>query len=150
MRVLIALDESSVSVRAAREAVRLFSPAGAEFLVINVARIAIPLATGAGFGMVVPMQADPRWLEPLEENEADLAARAEQAGVPDAETITTSGDPVHLICEAAEEHAADVIVVGSHDKSALNRLFDPSVSAQVIRETHRPVLVVSGAPPSGR
>ena len=150
MRVLIALDESPVSLRAAREAARLFSPCGAEFLVINVARIPIPLATGAGFGMVMPMPADAQWLEPSEESDANLAERAEQAGVPDAETITTSGDPVRLISEAAEEHGADVIVVGAHDKSALNRLFDPSVSAQLIRDTHRPVLVVSGEPPSGR
>jgi len=150
MRVLIALDESSVSLRAAREAARLFSPCGAEFLVINVARIPVPMVTGAGFGMVTPMQADARWLMPAEENEADLAERAEQAGVPDAEPIATSGDPVRLICEAAEEHDVDVVVVGSHDKSALNRLFDPSISAQVVRDTHRPVLVVSGEPPSGR
>lgn len=37
MKILIALDESPVSARAAREAVRLFSPAGAHFLVVNVA-----------------------------------------------------------------------------------------------------------------
>lgn len=150
MRVLIALDESSVSLRAAREAARLFSPCGAEFLVINVARVPIPMATGAGFGMVMPIQSDALWLDPPQENEADLADRAQDAGVPDAEVIATSGDPVRLICDAAEEHAADVIVVGSHDKSALNRLFDPSISAHVIRDTYRPVLVVSGQPPSDR
>jgi nucleotide-binding universal stress UspA family protein len=79
---------------------------------------------------------------------ADLEARAEAAGVADAETLTTTGDPVLLVCEAAEEHDVDVIVVGSHDKSALRRLLDPSVAAGIVRATYRPVLVVSGEPPA--
>jgi nucleotide-binding universal stress UspA family protein len=40
-----------------------------------------------------------------------------------------------------------VIVVGSHDKTLLRRLIDPSVAASVVRDTHRPVLVVSGQDP---
>jgi nucleotide-binding universal stress UspA family protein len=58
-----------------------------------------------------------------------------------------TGDPVQMIREAADEHDVDVIVVGSHDKSALRRIFDPSVAAGLIRATHRPVVVVSGDPP---
>jgi nucleotide-binding universal stress UspA family protein len=50
----------------------------------------------------------------------------------------------------ADEHDVDVIVVGSHDKTAWRRLFDPSVAADVVRDTSRPVLVVSGTPPSDR
>lgn len=150
MRVLIALDESPVSHRAALVAGRLFSGAGAEFLVVNVARVPAPWVGGAGFGAVAPLALDPRWLEPDEEAEADLMARAEAAGLPDPEVVVTSGDPVTLICAVAEEHDVDVIVVGSHDKTALRRLFDPSVAAGVVRDTYRPVLVVSGAPPSDR
>ena len=41
MKILIALDESPVSARAAREAVGLFSRAGAHFLVVNVAAIGV-------------------------------------------------------------------------------------------------------------
>lgn len=150
MRVLIALDESPVSHRAALVAGRLFSGAGAEFLVVNVARVPAPWVGGAGFGAVAPLALDPRWLEPDEEAEADLMARAEAAGLPDPEVVVTSGDPVTLICAVAEEHDVDVIVVGSHDKTALRRLFDPSVAAGVVRDTYQPVLVVSGAPPSDR
>ncbi|MEO8698052.1 MAG: universal stress protein [Acidimicrobiales bacterium] len=66
----------------------------------------------------------------------------------DAEALTTTGNPVRLVCLAAEDHDVDVIVVGSHDKSALRRLIDPSVAVGIVRETYRPVLVVSGEPPS--
>lgn len=144
MRILIALDESPVSSRAARVAARLFSASGVEFLVINVARVPIPWAAGAGFGMVAPLPLDARWLEPAEESKAELTARAEQAGVPDPEAIATSGDVVTVLCAAAEEHDADVVVVGFHDESSWSRLLDASVSTGVGRETTRPVLVGSG------
>lgn len=147
MKVLIALDDSSVSMRAAREAARLFAAADPEFLVVSVTPLPVMWAGGLGYGAVAPLMMDPSWLEPTEEAEQDLASRAEAAGVADAEPHTASGDPVSVICRAAEEHDVDVIVVGSHDKSALRRLIDPSVAAAVVRETHRPVLVVSGEPP---
>lgn len=148
MRVLIALDESPVSARAARVAARLFSATNAQFLVINVARFPTTWSAGAEFGVVAPLALDARWLEPAEEAEEALLARAEAAGVPDPEAISTTGDVVPLITAAADEHDADVIVVGSHDKTALRRLIDPSVAAGVVRATYRPVLVVSGTPPS--
>lgn len=150
MKILIALDASPVASRAAREAHRLFSPAGADFLVINVAATPIPWLGMNGYGAIAPMTADPRWFEPDETAAAELSARAAAAGVPDPQAVVSSGDPVHLICAAADEHDVDVIVVGSHDKTALRRLVDPSVAAGVVRETYRPVLVVSGEPPTDR
>lgn len=148
MKILIALDESPVSARAAREAVRLFSAADTEFLVINVTRYPVMWAGGYGYGMVAPLAMDPAWVDDDETAENDLVARAEAAGLSDAEALTTTGDPVRLVCLAAEEHGVDVIVVGSHDKSMFRRLVDPSVAAGIVRETYRPVLVVSGEPPS--
>ncbi|MEO7372117.1 MAG: universal stress protein [Ilumatobacteraceae bacterium] len=147
MRILIALDESPVSARAAREAVRLFSDVTTEFLVISVTPAPFMWAGGAGYGMVAPLVVDPSWMQPSEELEGELVARAEATGIRDPEPVTASGDPVTLICRAAEDHDVDVIVVGSHDKSALRRLVDPSVASGVVRETYRPVLVVSGEPP---
>lgn len=148
MKVLIALDDSPVSSRAAQVAARLFSGLGAEFLVINVATLPVAWMGGAAFGAVVPMTVDTELLEAAQESEADLEARAAAIGVPEPEAVVETGDPVAVICAAAERHDADVIVVGSHDKSALRRLFDPSVAAGVVRDTYRPVLVVSGAPPA--
>lgn len=155
MRVLVAIDDSPVSVRAAREAARLFSgQTNTDFLVINVAEIPVAWAGGVGYGMVGPMVVDPRWLEPHpaeeEDHERALIAEAAAAGLGDAEVMVQSGDPVEQICTAAAEHAVDVIVVGSHDKSALRRLFDPSVASGVVRHTSLPVVVVSGAPTTPR
>jgi len=146
MRILIALDESPVSARAAREAVRLFSDMSTEFLVISVTRVPTMWAPGAVFGMVAPLVVDPTWMKSDQKLEVELVARAEATGVTDPEPHTASGDPVTIICQAAEDHDVDVIVVGSHDKSAWRRLVDPSVATGVVRQTYRPVLVVSGEP----
>lgn len=150
MKILIALDESPVSARAAREAVRLFSGPDAEFLVINVTRFPRMWAgAGAGaYGMVTPLAMDPAWPDDDGAAQDNLVDRAEAAELPDAEALTATGDPVRLVCIAAEDNEVDVIVVGSHDKSVLRRLVDPSVAAGIVRETYRPVLVVSGEPPS--
>lgn len=146
IRVLLALDESVASFRAAREGARLFRP-DAEFLVINVARLPAPWLPVGGFGVVsLP---PPAWdgEELARFTEAELQQRAVDAGANPTEILTALGDPVDSICAAAEEHDVDVVVVGGHDKGFLTRLFDPSVSAGVVRSTHRPVLVVSGTGP---
>ncbi len=145
-RVLVALDESPVSLRAAREAVPLFSGHDAEFLVINVASVQMPWLPLPGLGAVSWLEADfDRSLAGLEEHDLEKIAR--NAGIEDAELLTEVGDPVECICAAAEQHDVDVIVVGSHDKGFVLRLIQLSVSAGVVRATHRPVLVVSASSP---
>lgn len=142
MRVLIALDSTSSSLRAARAAVRLFGDLGTEFLVINVATPMPWIAAGAP---LYPSSAVlPAFEAPDERAVRDLVR---QAGIPEAETISTAGTPVEGIVEAADAHDVDVIVVGGHDKGMLERILEPSVSQGVVRATHRPVLVVSGDPP---
>ena len=143
VRLLLALDESSVSFRAAREAARVFSGCDVEFLVISVARLPAPWVPVGGFGLVsVP---PPGWERAaIPADEADVAHRAAEAGAEPVAVLSEVGDPVECICAAAEEHDVDVVVVGAHDKGFLARLLEPSVSAGVVRGTSRPVLVVSG------
>lgn len=144
MKVLIALDHSSSSRQAARVASTLLGPVGAEFLVINVAQV--PLAWGGashGFGAVTPLELDTAGPAYEAEQREEIGAEAEAAGIPEPDVEVVAGDPVTEICEAAERHAVDVVVVGSHDRSVLSRLLDPSVSAGVVRSSSRPVLVVN-------
>jgi nucleotide-binding universal stress UspA family protein len=144
VKVLVALDDSVISVRAAREASRLFPTA--DFLVINVNRRPAPWIAPGPFGAVQPIMLSD--IPPIGLDEDELAALAETAGIEDPETITVIGDPASLICDAAELHDVDVVVVGSHDRKVLRRLIDPSVAQAVVQGTYRPVLVVSGHPPA--
>ena len=145
-RVLVAMDESVESVRAARAGVDLFG-SDPEFLLVNVARV--PVAWAGGFGDVDALPAFD-WVALTEQTdraaEVELRASAEEAGIPAAEVLVEHGETVGVISAAAEEHDVDVIVVGSHDKGLLVRLFSPSVADRLVHTTHRPVLVVSGTP----
>jgi nucleotide-binding universal stress UspA family protein len=140
VKVLIALDESPISRRAAREAGRLFGDA--EYLVVNVTRHAVPWVAAGGFGTVYPIPLTE--LRPSRLDEDEVLALAEHAGIHASEVLPEYGDPAAAICDAAEESDVDVVVVGSHDKGVLRRLLDPSVAQAVVRGTDRPVLVVSG------
>lgn len=77
---------------------------------------------------------------------ADAAAeRLSKAGVP-ARSDTRFGDPAEEIIQAALEHEADVIVMGSRGRTGLERVLLGSVARNVL--THAPVsvLIVREAP----
>jgi nucleotide-binding universal stress UspA family protein len=144
MRVLVALDERPISRRAAREAARLFPDA--LFLVVNVTRRGVPWVVRGPFGAVYSSRSDDFAADELDED--TLTATAEAVGLEHIEALALEGDPATAICEAAEAHDVDIVVVGSHDRGVLWRLLDPSVAQAVVRGTYRPVLVVSGQPPA--
>jgi nucleotide-binding universal stress UspA family protein len=56
--------------------------------------------------------------------------------------VIEAGDPADVICRTAERLGSDVIVVGSHGRTGLGRLFLGSVSEHVVRHAPCPVLVV--------
>ena len=52
------------------------------------------------------------------------------------------GEPAKELDRAAEEVDADLVVVGCQRRSALGRALAGSVSAELVRHAHHPVLVV--------
>jgi nucleotide-binding universal stress UspA family protein len=52
------------------------------------------------------------------------------------------GRPEEAIVESAKDHGADLIIMGSHGKTGLERLLVGSVSERVIGSAECPVLVV--------
>lgn len=67
--------------------------------------------------------------------------RAAEAGVP-VETDVEAGEPHEAICRYAADVDADLVVVGSHGKGAVERTVLGSVSERTVRTADRPVLVV--------
>lgn len=51
-------------------------------------------------------------------------------------------DPVRALVQYANEHAIDLIVTGSHDRSAISRLVRRSVSERIARVASCPVSIV--------
>jgi nucleotide-binding universal stress UspA family protein len=62
------------------------------------------------------------------------------------ESQVMEGDPVDMILRAAEETHSDVIVMGTHGRTALMRLLLGSVAESVIRKAPCPVLTAKPRP----
>ena len=75
--------------------------------------------------------------EQAEEKLRQLEGQAHSVRV---ESQVLEGDPVDMILRAAEETASDVIVMGTHGRTALARLLMGSVAEAVLRKAPCPVL----------
>ncbi|MGB3514179.1 MAG: universal stress protein [Microcoleaceae cyanobacterium] len=71
----------------------------------------------------------------------DLAEQLRQKGF-DAVALLLQGATVETILTEAKKLAADLIIVGSHGRSGIEKLFVGSVSEGVLKHTHCPVLVI--------
>ncbi len=62
-----------------------------------------------------------------------------------ADSVARQGHPAQAIVAAAAEYECDLIVLGSHGRSGLDRLLMGSVSQQVVIHAKCPVLVIKSA-----
>jgi nucleotide-binding universal stress UspA family protein len=69
-------------------------------------------------------------------------AQFEEAGVAVETSVVESHNAWRGIVQAAESLTADLIVMGSHGRSGLEKLVLGSVAQAVLSHTHLPVLVV--------
>ena len=88
----------------------------------------------------------PAGLEEGIENDARRVAEegaqlAREAGF-DAKAVVERGDPIwQRIVEAADEHDAGIVVLGSHGRTGIERVLIGSVAGTVAAHTERPVLI---------
>ena len=141
MNVLIAVDDTAESRHAVDVAFRFFGPE-AHYSVLRVGDRPPIFVSGYGAGGM-PTAADLglqlETAQAAAEHAATEAAERLPGGV---DTDVEHGSPGVTICDHASEHHADVIVIGTHDRSFWDRLFDPSVGRYVIDHAPCPVLVV--------
>ena len=144
--ILVALDETEASRRAAAFVNRFFDGVDAEIIALNVAHVPIPWypATGWGYGIAAP------YAYPLPEHtDEDVEAAEErgeqvvaESGIHPDEAVVDFGDPVEVIRSTAGERDADLVVVGTSSKGWWSRLLEGSVSERLLRDAECPVLVV--------
>lgn len=138
-RVLHPTDGSDAADAAAADAMELADRYDAPLHVLYVVDVTVGQATDAYAGQVVDE------LESIgREHVESVAERARQAGV-DVTTEIAEGTPVTTIVESAAP--GDVIAMGTHGRSGLDRYLVGSTTEKVIRSVDVPVLTVplSGA-----
>jgi nucleotide-binding universal stress UspA family protein len=72
----------------------------------------------------------------------EVKKKAEDAGIP-TETLVRQGEPYKVIIDIAKQVNADIIIMGSHGRTGLTRLFMGSVTSRVIGHTPYPVMIVN-------
>ena len=140
-RILIAIDGSPSADEAVEFGLELAADQGTPVTFVHVVP-ALDVVPMSGFGLTGAVQheltdSDTEMLE-------DARARAEEAGLA-AYTRLLRGDPADEIVTYADTVDAGLIVVGSRGHGAVASALLGSVSRGVLREAHRPVLVVRGA-----
>lgn len=141
MKVLIAVDDTAESLHAVDTAYRFFGP-GADYNVLSVGE-RIPVFVGGYGAGAMPTAADLNAQLESARAEAEHATHEAAERLPGgADTEVETGRAGATICDHADEHEADVIVIGTHDRNFWDRLFDPPVGRYVIDHAPCPVLVV--------
>lgn len=130
-RVLLATDGSETSNQAARAVAARPWPEGSEFRVISVEEPWAIKSSRVKHGRV-PQEAVSTAEQLL--GSAGLKATGE----------VLSGKPKEAILDAAQNWAADLIVVGSHGRRGIKRFLLGSVSEEVAMNAHCSVVVVRG------
>jgi universal stress protein A len=132
--IVLAYDASPEAERAVERTMELARSLGARVVVASVAPLLVP--AGRGIGPYDPA-------DPPERHRAlarDAAAVLAERGI-EAEALTVLGEPSEAIVRLADEHAADLIVLGATHHPHLARLLG-SVSDGVAHRAHCDVLLV--------
>lgn len=143
-RILFATDFSAASEPALDRAIDLSKDSGAELIVAHVYE---PPSRMSLDGYVLPQIYDDfedALREEAEKQLAPLVARARKAGV-NTRSLLVKGIPYRAIARAARSNNADLVVLGTHGRTGVARLFLGSVAARVISTAPCPVLTVRAA-----
>jgi nucleotide-binding universal stress UspA family protein len=135
--VLLAVDLTNASKRAVGAAIGLATDEGADLVVLSVVEPS-NLHLPGGTSRRVDQERDR-----LEAGVRAIVDQARAAGLT-AKSLIWEGDPAEAILEASVSEGADVIVLGSRDRTNLRRLFNGSVSSEVSRIATCRVVVVPG------
>ncbi|HVA37343.1 MAG TPA: universal stress protein [Candidatus Dormibacteraeota bacterium] len=138
--ILVPIDAGEPSESAMEMAVQLASAVKGRLVFCSAIDVAGITVDAAG-AFIDPRPSLDAAHEAAEKVMQDAAKRAADAGVA-AETDVLDGDPVASILDAAREHHADLILMGSHGRGGLARAMLGSVTEGVLRKSSVPVLVV--------
>jgi nucleotide-binding universal stress UspA family protein len=141
-RILHATDFSRASERALREAIDFAKDSDAELWVVHVIA---PLTYAAGEfdGPELYARLEETTRKEAETSMAKLIQRLKRVNV-NAKPLLLNGQAHEQITKAAKSKKADMIVIGTHGRTGLSKLFMGSVAGRVVSTADCPVLTVRG------
>ncbi len=149
-KILIAVDDSKYSEHAAEYGFDIARKFDAAVGLVNIVEPAIMPQVASGADPILGIPASPTGIQEMElldiqksqsENIVDQTIK-KFAGDMTVSHFTNYGSTAGGIIDCAKEFGADLIVLGTHHRSGLDRLLTGSVSEHVVRHSPVPVLVV--------
>jgi nucleotide-binding universal stress UspA family protein len=148
MKVLLAYDGSACSDVAVEDLPRAGFPASTDVHILSLADVFLPPATTAAAAPQVPAAIRRAWEQAAQavEQAQSMAGHARTrlhtlCPTWQVQELAEADSPAWGIIKYAETWDADVIVVGSHGRSTLGRMFLGSVSARVLTEARNSVRI---------
>lgn len=134
--VLIPYDFSAAAERALAWAVDLQKSVGGG--TIHLIHILDPIPVPVGVGIPSPAISD----EDVEEVRRDLLDAAKKGSADTTIQVILSPSAADAILETAKARSTDLIVMGTHGRTGLSRVFLGSVAEHVVRHADCPVLTL--------
>ena len=141
-RILHATDFSKASARALQEAVKLAKENSARLLVVHVIE-PTPYVAGGEFGAEIYMKLEDATKRNAQSSMSRLMQRLKKLKIK-AESLLLRGAAHEQIVKAAKSKKADMIVIGTHGRTGLSKLFLGSVAGKVVSLATCPVMTVRG------
>lgn len=145
-KILVAIDGSPQSDKAAEEAVRLAAGNQSQFKSLVYALLVLPNApssTYTDFIPLAPMTETEKWGELRQRIFYVVEKCATEHDIP-LEMIVEYGDPAENMINFAKREEIDVIVIGSSGKGFIQRRIKGSVSHKVASNAPCSVYIVRG------
>jgi len=142
-RIIYATDFSKASERALDEAVRLAKQNNAEILVVHVIE-PVPYVAGEEFASgEIYAKLEETSKREAQASLAKLMQRLKKMKVR-AQSLLLKGSAHDQIVKAAKSKKAGMIVIGTHGRTGLAKLFMGSVAGKVVSLAACPVVTVRG------
>jgi len=135
--VLVPTDGSDCAEAAAGHAVDFALAAGAALHVVHVVDAGAVPADGSGAVLDELQQAGREALD-------SVVDRAEHADVSTIRASVLTGAPYRAIVDYADAEDVDLVVMGTHGRTGVDRYLLGSVAERVVRLCDRPVLTLDG------
>jgi nucleotide-binding universal stress UspA family protein len=144
-KILVPIDGSKVSQKAAKYAVELAKQTGASLMLLSVIdkRFVVGQSVSASASPTHLKESVEDYLKQSAQSAADAIAKLCERNHIQYKAAIRTGHPVEEIVNEATKSKADLIVMGSHGKSALKAAVLGSVTYGIMhKDTKIPVLIV--------
>lgn len=141
-KIMIVVDEGAAARAALYEGLELARSNAAAVQFFHVLpNYVLPVAASPQLVALTPQQHEKDVQRLAARLMAQAAEAARQLGVHSESALGSHADAATCIATAARQYACELIVIGSHGRSAMQRLIFGSVVGPLIQDSHVPVLV---------